>query len=304
MIFNKPKNFIAWTIIASWLLILIYYLAGGTWHTKGATIIATVYMFIPMIVTLIFIKKENRKNIKSYLGISFKINKWFIISWLLMPVLAFITFGISLLFPGIQYSPEMKGMFERFQDILSEEQIAQMKQSIETLPVHPVWLSLGQGLIAGATINAVAGFGEELGWRGYLFKKLEHLSFFKASLLIGTVWGVWHAPIILMGHNYPEHPVAGVFMMILWCILLTPHFLYFRIKSGSVIQSAIMHGTLNATFGISFMLVQGGNDLTTGLAGLSGFMTLTFALVFLYIYDNRISKENILSNNIMDYTQY
>jgi hypothetical protein len=44
------------------------------------------------------------------------------------------------------------------------------------------WLALGQGLIAGATINAVAGFGEELGWRGFLYRELSFLGFWKSSL--------------------------------------------------------------------------------------------------------------------------
>ena len=65
----------------------------------------------------------------------------------------------------------MSGFFERYGSMLSEEQITQMRQSMDTLRVHPVWLSLLQGLIAGATINAIAGFGEELGWRGFLVTK-------------------------------------------------------------------------------------------------------------------------------------
>jgi hypothetical protein len=96
-----------------------------------------------------------------------------------------------------------------------------------------------------------------------------------------------------MGHNYPQHPVAGVFMMIIWCVLLSPLFLYFRIKSNSVIQSAIMHGTLNATYGLSILLIKGGNDLTTGMTGIPGFFTLLIAISVIYIYDRLISKEKI-----------
>jgi membrane protease YdiL (CAAX protease family) len=297
----KNKNtsaFIATTLIVSWLVILLYYLSGGTWHSRGATIIATSYMFIPLIVTFIFVKREQIKNIKSHLGISFKINKWFIIPWLLMPIMAFLTFGITLLFPGIEFSPEMKGIIERYEDVLSEEQINQMKHSAEMLPVHPVWLTLLQGLLAGATINAVAGFGEELGWRGYLFRKFENYTFIKAAIIIGLIWGIWHAPIILMGHNYPEHPVIGAFMMTIWCIMLTPLFLYFRIKSRSVIQSAIMHGTINATYGLSIMLIKGGNDLTTGMTGIPGFITLLLIILLVYFYDTRISKEKIMEGRL------
>ncbi len=80
--------------------------------------------------------------------------------------------------------------------------------------------------VAGITIKSVAGFGEELGWRSFLVRQFRDMRFIKASLLTGIAWGFWHAPIILMGHNYPQFPVAGVFMMTMWCVLLSPLFLY------------------------------------------------------------------------------
>src|SRR5690606_27639265 len=85
----------------------------------------------------------------------------------------------------------------------------------------------------------------------------------------------------LQGHNYPQHPVAGVAMMTLFCLLLSPLFSYVRLKSGSVLAAALMHGTLNGTAGIALMLVQGGNDLTIGMTGVAGMIVLVLAnLVF------------------------
>jgi hypothetical protein len=104
--------------------------------------------------------------------------------------------------------------------------------------------------------------------------------------------------MVLMGHNYPQHPVIGVFMMTAWCILLSPLFLYFRLKGGSVIQSAIMHGTLNATYGLSVMMVAGGNDLTRGMTGVPGFIVLVVVLLIIYAYDTRISGERIMSGKM------
>jgi membrane protease YdiL (CAAX protease family) len=169
------------------------------------------------------------------------------------------------------------------------------------MPVHPIQLTLVQGLIAGITVNAVAGFGEELGWRGFLVREFREMHFLRASLIIGFIWGIWHTPIILMGHNYPQHPEIGVLMMTIFCILLTPLFIYVTIKAKSVIAAAIIHGTLNATAGISIMLTSGGNDLTTGLTGLAGFITLIFILILLYIYDSKITKEKILTGKIIDH---
>ncbi len=75
--------------------------------------------------------------------------------------------------------------------------------------IHPLWMLFINSLVAGATINAIAAFEEESGWRGFLLNKLKHQSFIKTSFTIGLIWGVWHAPIILAGHNYPDHPCHG-----------------------------------------------------------------------------------------------
>jgi len=263
--------------------------------------LGAIYMFIPTISVLIVKKLIHKEKIKTDLLISFKINKWFFVAWLLMPAIMFLTLGINLLYPNVAYNPEMTGLLDRIKNVLPPEQIEQMQQSIKVLPINLIWLTLIQGMIAGVTINALAAFGEELGWRGFLLKAFKETSFLKASILIGLIWGIWHAPLILMGHNYPQHPQIGVLMMVVLCILWSPFYLYITIKSRSVIASAIMHGTMNATASISIIAISGGNDLTSGIAGLAGFISLAIFLIGLFIFDRFISKDKILSNKISNY---
>ncbi|MFO8065956.1 MAG: CPBP family intramembrane glutamic endopeptidase, partial [Bacteroidales bacterium] len=176
-----------------------FYLTGEKYDSTPGIILATFYMFIPTISVLIIEKLIYKEAIRKRLLISFKINKWFVVAWLVTPVIAFAAMGIALLFPDVSFSPGMEGMFDRFESMLPPDQMQEMKDSIESMPVHPIWLSLIQGLIAGVTINAVAGFGEELGWRGFLVRQFENQKFMKAALIIGLVWGIWHSPLILMG---------------------------------------------------------------------------------------------------------
>ena len=299
---NKTTLFLILTFVISFSIAGIYKLMGGTsTGTIGFTILGTIYMFIPTISVLIVKKLIHKEKIMTDLLISFKINKWFFVAWLLMPIIMFSTIGINLIFPNVAYNSEMTGFLNRLNNIMTPEQIEQMKQSLNVLPVNPVWLILIQGLIAGVTVNALAAFGEELGWRGFLLKSFKEMKFFKAAIIIGIIWGIWHAPLILMGHNYPQHPQIGVLMMIILCIFLTPLLLYITIKSKSVIAASIMHGTMNATAGISIMAINGGNDLTSGIAGLAGFITLTIFLIFLFIYDYFFSKDKILLNKISSY---
>ena len=83
------------------------------------------------------------------------------------------------------------------------------------LPMPSVFLAaVVQGTVAGFTVNLPFAFGEELGWRGLLLTETRRLGLLKSTLLIGAIWGIWHAPIVVQGHNYPDHPIAGVLMMI------------------------------------------------------------------------------------------
>ena len=280
--------YIAISFALSWLIVLVFLSSGGRWGTPASMAIAALYMFMPMVAAILVQKIYYREPLKRPLGISFKFNRWWLVAWLLPPLIAIATIGVSLLLPIVQYAPDMTGFFERYAGMLSPQQLEQMRTQMDIFPVHVFWIALLQGLIAGITINAVAGFGEELGWRGFLLKELGHMNLWKSSLIVGVVWGIWHTPIILQGHNYPQHPVVGVFMMIAFCLLLSPIFSYLRIKSRSVIPAAIAHGSLNATAGLSIMMIRGGNDLTVGLTGLAGFITLLIVNAVIFLSDRSV----------------
>jgi len=90
----------------------------------------------------------------------------------------------------------------------------------------------------------------------------------------------------------------GVLMMIMFTLLLSPIFSYVRLKAKSVLAAAIIHGSLNASIGLPLMVLKGGNDLTTGITGLSGFAALLMINLVLFIYDYYFSNEKIMSKNI------
>ena len=290
---KKAWWFVALAFLGSWALAGGFYALGGKWGTTPAMAVALAYMFMPMVAAVVVQKGIYNQPLREPLGISFRPNRWFAVAWLLPPVLAFAALGVSLLFPGVDYSADMAGLFERFRSVLPPEQMEEMRRQAAELPVHPIWLTLVQGMVAGITLNAVAGFGEELGWRGLLQRELRHLGFWKSSALIGLVWGVWHAPLILQGHNYPQHPVAGVGLMIGWCVLLAPLVSYVRLRGRSVIAAAVFHGTLNGTAGVALVVVKGGTDLTIGLTGLAGLIVLAIANLGLLLYERFGASEPV-----------
>ncbi len=290
---KKILLFLLLTFFIDWSIVYLYIALGGKVDSIGIMLLGAVYMVIPMIVTIIIQKAIFKQPLAGPMGISFKVNPWFFVAWFLPPIIAFAAMGVSLLMPGITFTPDMSGFLNSMAASLSPEQMEQAKEQLVAMPVHPVWLILVLALISGTTINALLGFGEELGWRGFLLKELAFMGFWKSSALIGFIWGIWHAPLILLGLNYPQNPQLGVLLMAVWTILMAPLFSYIRIKSRSVIAASIFHGTINAVPGLAIILISGGNDLTVGLTGLAGFIVFALANVLLFIYDRFITREKV-----------
>ncbi|WP_017592843.1 CPBP family intramembrane glutamic endopeptidase [Nocardiopsis potens] len=115
------------------------------------------------------------------------------------------------------------------------------------------------GLLAGLPMF----LGEELGWRGYLLPALMPLGTWPALLVHGAVWGVWHAPVILLGYNFGRTDLAGVGLMTVWCVLFGLVLGLLRLASGSVWPAVLCHGALNS----STMMVVVFGDADAGLVG-------------------------------------
>ncbi|MBA7478502.1 hypothetical protein ES707_13927 [subsurface metagenome] len=294
--FKKAMLFIGLTFPCSWLMAILFFVFGGKSYTSAFYVMGISYMFVPMIIAIVVQKFIFKEPLKKPLGISFKLNRWFLVAWLLPPIITVAAAGVSLIFPGVEFAtePEVSRIFEHFKSIFPPERLQEIEIQTSLLPLHPFWLGLLTGLIAGITINTVGGFGEELGWRGLLQREWKSMGFWKSSLLIGVVWGVWHWPLILYGHNYPQHPVMGVFMMVVLCVLLALIFSYVRLKAKSVIAAAIIHGSFNGTYGLALVVVKGGSDLTVGVTGLAGFIALACVNIGLLVYDRFLTKNPIM----------
>jgi len=94
--------------------------------------------------------------------------------------------------------------------------------------------------------NWIFFFGEEFGWRYYLQERLiKQFGVRKGILLLGTIWGLWHAPVILMGYNYPGFPIVGVLIMTTFTIIIGIIFSYAVIKTSSIWIAVLLHLIIN-----------------------------------------------------------
>lgn len=293
---KKIFIFISLTLLISWTAAGLFYLSGLEWGTTFSLVFAIIYMFFPLLCTIIVQKFIYKQPVMKTYGVNANINKWLLVAWGLPVLITFATIGVSFLLPGVSYSSEMTGLTEYLGDLIPED----MMDEVPFSPVVMFWLMLLQGIIAGPTINSIAAFGEELGWRGFLLKETASAGFWKSAIFIGFIWGIWHAPLILMGHNYPGYEVAGVFMMTLWCILLSPMFSYITIKANSVIAAAILHGSLNAVAGLAIMPLEGSKPLLTGVMGLAGLLVLAVInlVIFFFCKPEELMQREIFNDQL------
>ena len=289
---KKALQFIILTCLVSWTIAGIAIFLGLPGPGSITYVIfAACYMFLPAICAIVLQLIHREKPFRN-LGVSFKFNRWFIIAGIVPVTAVFMAMGISLFFPDVSFSASFEGLT----GFIPEDQYETTMERIAGMPFFVfIILMIVQSLIAGYTVNAVAAFGEELGWRGYLLKALKEKKFLLVSLITGAVWGLWHFPLILLGHNYPQHPVPGVAMMVILCILLSPVMTYIVIKSKSVITAAIFHGCLNAIAGINLFILVGGNDLTKGMTGAAGFIALIIVNLAFFLFDRFVTKENVFT---------
>lgn len=265
---RKVTTFLGLTFAISWTTALALYASPIQYGSLEATVIVVAgYMWGPAIAAIL-VQWHAGDPIRSGTGLVVGRIRWIALAWL--APLAFLagTIAIGAMFPGVSVTTDYSIFLAEMG--LPDERIAASLETLESFPGPPALVLLGQALLAGLTINAVAALGEELGWRGLLLRELASLGFWRLSVGTGLVWGIWHAPLVLQGHNFPEAPVAGVVVMTGWTVAASPVFTYLTVRAGSVLAPTFFHGTFNAVASQSLVYLTGVGNLLLAPVGVAG----------------------------------
>lgn len=277
------------TFALTWVycLLVIYPLANGE-TLSGIPTLATQFlvaaaMFFPTIGVFLtrLITKEGFKN--TWLKPNLKKNlRYYLLAWFGPGILTLLSAGLYFLV--------FKGSFD--------PNCGYMRQAMEATGTSPdaipmplnllLLIQTLQALLLAPILNFVTCFGEEWGWRGYLLPKVsKHFSTIPTMLITGIIWGLWHAPLTIIGHNYgvgyPGFPFTGIAMMCLFCIVMSVFLSYVTIKTNSCIPAIVGHGAVNgiAAIGIYFTY-DGGNPFVgpapTGIIGIIPFAAMAIAM--------------------------
>jgi uncharacterized protein len=300
---NKKKIslFLLFAFGISWLSAAVLYFTGIDYNSITAKVgTVFLYMCAPAIAAII-VQKGFYKEPITALGLKMKETKWKQFLWI--PVLYFLfcflwIAVIAILGNGLHIAGFGSISFNDTVVLakLNETLTSMGAKPLSTMPLPPAVLLITQlfsSLLIGGVVNTIFTLGEELGWRGFLYNETQKMGIWKSNVLIGTIWALWHAPIILQGHNYPEHPITGVFIMILFCVPLSFIMSYLRKRTNNVLAPALFHATINAIGGNLMLYTMNTTDVLGGIAGLSGGIACAILFLLIFMLDKKRSRREL-----------
>ncbi|MFB8274763.1 CPBP family intramembrane glutamic endopeptidase [Nocardia colli] len=193
------------------------------------------------------------------LGARPRLTVWLmVVAWVGTPLFLWLAFGLSVVF-GVY-------VFEF--------------QSGETVAAVIV------DAVTVATLGTLPfALGEELGWRGWLLPQLNNrLGITGGIVATGVIWALWHAPLTLLGYNYPNLGAWAAVAFIGFCVPFGAILGWLRMYTGSVWPCAVAHAAFNGSamlFGLFNSSEHEVNPLYAGYGFVGwGVLTAIAALLF------------------------
>ncbi|MFZ3071082.1 MAG: CPBP family intramembrane glutamic endopeptidase [Anaerolineaceae bacterium] len=316
---KRIKLYLGFAFGIAWLTCLVIYLKGGLTDspvivpalnlTLATLLLSTGMMGAPALANLFtrLITHEGKQELWLKPARFNKPWRYWLLAWILPAVGTLAGAAVYfLIFPG-----SFDRNLENIQALL-----VQQGAEPDTLSITP-WLivvsNVVQSVLLAPILNALPTFGEEAGWRGYLLPKLLPLGQRKAVLISGVTWGMWHWPVIVMGHNYgldyAGFPWLGMLAMIWFTIVIGTLFSWLTLKEGSIWPAVIGHGAINGIAGIGLLVQIGAfrpllGPTPTGLIGGACFSLLAMILLLrkdaLQPGQEQWKSEPILPDNFPD----
>lgn len=237
---NRLLLYLIFSFGLAWAAMLAFILTGHKWDVASEKLKSFVglAMLAPAAANLLtrWLTKEGFSMTGKgslLLGIDLKQKKW-------------IYYGFAMIMPWILFELGYALMLVCYPQLFDKAAPTQLAIGKDLLPFLPILT------IVQTSLLSFAALGEELGWRAYLMPKLIGVCGRKKALLLGgVIWGLWHAPLTCIGHNfgteYPGFPYLGILLMCIECTMMGTILTWLTIRVGSVWPAAIMHAVNNGT---------------------------------------------------------
>ena len=214
-------------VISISAILEIIWLINGEAAGNMVALIMIVPAIIAITLKLVFFRKQ--KLLGLYIG---------------KPIYYLYAFMIPVIYIGLSYMlywllvPNTFAGTKYIVEAFSESNIL----NINNMPV-----AIAATLLITILTNIPLTFGEEAGWRGFMYPIMHNLwGRNKALVISGGIWAAWHLPAMIWGsYNDGAHILYQIPLFIIHIMSVTVIASWLRIKSGSVWPAALWHAMHN-----------------------------------------------------------
>lgn len=274
--------FVVATFVVTWLIVLPLYLIDDAAVVQALYLpITLAMMFVPGLVAgLIVLKIRPKGQRAAALGFSRhrpfpRFFGYLALAFVLPVAIALISLPLASAFELFETDLED---FSGLREVFASAGVTGM--SIELI----MFSQIINVVLAAWFINLLPALGEEIGWRGWLTPQLLPLGIVPTIGITGLIWGLWHTPIMLLGHNYPHLPGwQAVVFMVIFCTLIGGVLAWLSIRTNSVWPAALGHSTVNAIGGLPllFSAEPSFDPANVGITGTTGWILTALTLAVL-----------------------
>lgn len=217
--------FLFWSYFVSWILWLPGILATYTSLAIPKdiyVILALLATFSPSIVGIILAGRHyGKRGIKSLFkrAVNFKMGIWLLPAFLLVPFFGLLAHGINILFFGAGFPI--------------------------TATVAQPWkipLAFIFGLLIGGPL------GEEFGWRGYAFDRMEKKwDGLTLALINGAAWTLWHVPAWFIDGAPQRNMPLVLFSITTFTVTFIITWIIKHNRQSSILVGLLVHASMNFT---------------------------------------------------------
>jgi membrane protease YdiL (CAAX protease family) len=223
---RKSFLFIGMTLGISWLPLL------PALRQAIPSLAPLFFLFGPVIAATVCALLFERGRRLEVLGLSFRPNIWWLVALLLPLALGLVAATANIVIAG--------------QDLTSAQDwkvaLTNLGDIAQARYLPGLWLLLPACILLSLLT-------EEPAWRGYLYYLWRDFGFWRSSVAVGLLWGIWHWPMLLLGVSGEQVGLWGLLEFSGVIVILAVYATLIRDRAGSAIAVAVFHGAWNSVSG-------------------------------------------------------
>ena len=291
---KKLSKYLLWAFGVAWVFQIIAGILYRKGNSMSYSVLLAVSMFAPLFAAVLSGTEIRSIGWKPHIKGNLR---WILVAWFAPVALG--AAGAALYFLLVPNAFDTT--FAYVCTLLGNEGLSQLESNGLSIQTYAI-ISTVSAITYAPCVNMLFAVGEEAGWRGTMYPILkDRFGITRGRLLGGTIWGVWHWPIMLLagyeyGTTYWGAPVMGPLLFCIITITMGILFDFLYGKTSCIWVPALCHGAINAFAGVPTLFLNPAyaDKLLLGpliIGGISGLPLMLTAFILSIREKNTIVKE-------------